>query len=58
MELEYGSGDDYDVFMRHYHEILNEKQIEDPFIKSSIVELIEAVKHKILSMLQVEILLY
>ena len=58
MELEYGSDDDYDVLMRHYHEILNEKQIEDPFIKSSIVELIEAVKHKILSMLQVEILLY
>ena len=48
---------EYEFLMKKYHKILEETPIDDPFIKSSIVELIEAVRSKILSALQVRILL-
>ena len=57
MAFENDSTSEYDALMRDYHNLLKETKIDDPYIKSSIVELIEGVKSKILSSIKVKVLL-
>ena len=60
LEYEHGINDDnldYDDLIRDYYTMREIKPINDQFVESSIIELIEAVKKKILSYIQVKILL-